>query len=54
MQQDDLTTSSGDVWMPATFKGTATIQGDDERLAPLTTSNIRLTPADRCPAMDAD
>jgi hypothetical protein len=38
----------GDV--PATFKGSATVETDDgDRKAPLTVANIRLVPALRCP-----
>jgi hypothetical protein len=50
MQVDDIRTADGSGVHPATFKGHADISTDgDDRQEPLTTRNIRLTPAEACP-----
>lgn len=48
VQERDIVWENGKV--PATFSGNATIAtvDDDEIQVPLTSANIRLTPADRC------
>ena len=50
VQRDAANSSDGSGGVPATFAGSATISTDDgERQVALTTDNVRLTPADRCP-----
>lgn len=50
VQRDTVNFPDGSGGVPATFAGTATISTDDgEKQVSLTTDNVRLTPADRCP-----
>jgi hypothetical protein len=50
VQRDAVNLPDGSGGVPATFAGSATISTDDgEKQVALTTDNVRLTPADRCP-----
>jgi hypothetical protein len=50
IQERDIGSPQGDQYVPATFKGRASIWNDDaERKVRLTSANIRLRPASRCP-----
>jgi hypothetical protein len=50
VQDLDIVTAGGSGIIPATFKGNAFAWADDaERLVPITSKNIKLTPASRCP-----
>ena len=49
IRQDDQKYLTGEIWMPATFKGQAVLQSaDDERTIALTARNVRLRRAIRC------
>lgn len=50
VQRNAVSSPDGSGGVPATFAGSAMISSDDgEKQVPLTTDNVQLTPADRCP-----
>jgi hypothetical protein len=50
IQRKDVRDNGGNVIIPATFKGQASVYGPPPRKIKLTYANVRLVPATRCPS----